>query len=185
MDQNRILAQCDKYLDICIIFGTNICSLFVSCLCRFLVGWVSILQVASYWSVFWSPHRTHCKSYSSCAVKSSNPVIVDSIQHFLKDQQVATSCIVLRRLFDARRITLLPFLRCASQSAPKTLSDRRHQASPLHFPQNQLQMKGGSAVGRLVFTRCKAEQGPLVGVYFAPLPFATPCLSVRYCFSCH
>ena len=38
MDQNRILAQCDEYLNICIIFGTNICSLFVSCLCRFLVG---------------------------------------------------------------------------------------------------------------------------------------------------
>ena len=41
-------------------------------------------------------------------MNSSNPVIVGSIQHFLKDCKNAR-CIVLRWLFDAPRITLLPF----------------------------------------------------------------------------
>ena len=77
-------------------------------------------------------------------------------------------------------------LRLAIRPLSHKDTDRRHlRASRLHFPQNQQMELGDEARQGALFSRGGLEQGDCLRVYFALLPFATPCVSVRYCFSCH
>ena len=86
---------------------------------------------------------------------------------FGKKRPKCKSCIVLKWVFDAPRITLLPF-----SSAPPAIRPT-HKDTDHHFPQKINRWKETKPSGTPCFHGVGREQGDFVGVYFALLPFAT------------